>query len=451
MDSKSKLTIAKISKILKDNDLSTADLIIDFLDTNSTNFSYFDLSKIAENANGQRIQNSAYYTDEELLDLIYNDLPDFEKEKITILEPSVGVGNFLPYIFKKYNDKKVVIDVVDIDNDSLLILKKLLSLYNVPKNIKINYINADFCTLVLNKKYDLAIGNPPFSKVKKLYTSEFAKTDYFNFDSTNLASYFYEKCCKHCTYTCLVLPKNILNTPEFDKTRSFLNTKNVQTIFDFGEKGFKGVLIETIYIKTNNNGTSGQTKVYSYPRNKESVQKQSYIFDEKLPYWIIYRNSEFDKIFNNMRFNIFDVFRDRQITNKILKEIGSIKVIKSRNIKDDGTIASIKGYDSFIDKCDLEKLAIYSFLDRDDVYLTPNMTYYPRVIKKEKGYIVNGSVAILLPKDNIVLTKKQMDFFATNEYRTFYQIARNYQTRSLNIDSSSVYFFGIREDWIWVG
>ena len=446
MDSKSKLTIAKISKILKENDLTTANLIIDFLDKNSSNFSYFDLSKIAENANGQRIQNSAYYTDEELLDLIYKDLPDFEKEKISILEPSVGVGNFLPYVFKKYSDKNVTIDVVDIDNDSLLILKKLLSLYSVPKNIKINFINADFCALPLKKKYDLAIGNPPFSKVKKTYTSNFSKADYFNFESTNLASYFYEKCCNHCTYTCLVLPKNILNTPEFSQTRSFLNKKNVQTIFDFGEKGFKGVLIETIYVKTNNSGASGQTKIYSYPKNKEINQKQSYIFDESLPYWIIYRNTEFDKIFYNMRFNIFDVFRDRQITNKLLKDKGSIKVIKSRNIRDDGTIISIKGYDSFIDSCDLKNLAIYSFFDRDDVYLTPNMTYYPRVIKKEKGYIVNGSVAILLPKDNIVLTKDQMNFFASNEYRTFYQIARNYQTRSLNIDSSSVYFFGIRED-----
>ncbi len=28
---------------------------------------------------------------------------------------------------------------------------------------------------------------------------------------------------------------------------------------------------------------------------------------------------------------------------------------------------------------------IASFLDRDDVYLTPNMTYKPRILKKKKA------------------------------------------------------------------
>ena len=70
------------------------------------------------------------------------------------------------------------------------------------------------------------------------------------------------------------------------------------------------------------------------------------------------------------------------------------------------------------------------------------MTYYPRLCKKPKGTIVNGSVAVLIPKNNIKLTKKEMLFFSTNEYRDFYKIARNYQTRSLNIDKTSVFFFG---------
>ena len=43
---------------------------------------------------------------------------------------------------------------------------------------------------------------------------------------------------------------------------------------------------------------------------------------------------------------------------------------------------------------------------------------------------------------NIKLTKKDMLFFSTDEYRNFYKIARNYQTRSLNIDKTSVFFFG---------
>ena len=83
------------------------------------------------------------------------------------------------------------------------------------------------------------------------------------------------------------------------------------------------------------------------------------------------------------------------------------------------------------------------YLDRDDVYLTPNMTYKPRVMRKPKNCVVNGSLAILIPKKDIVPTDKQMEFFSTQEYREFYQIARNYQTRSLNVDACSVFFYGL--------
>ena len=71
------------------------------------------------------------------------------------------------------------------------------------------------------------------------------------------------------------------------------------------------------------------------------------------------------------------------------------------------------------------------------------MTYLPRVIKKPEGIVTNGSIAILIPKDeNLELTEKEMNYYSTEEYRNFYKIARNYQTRSLNVDSNSVFFFG---------
>ena len=103
-----------------------------------------------------------------------------------------------------------------------------------------------------------------------------------------------------------------------------------------------------------------------------------------------------------MKFDIFDVFRDRQITNSNSSleknEIYCIRVLKSRNISDDGKIIDIDGYDSFIDRASLKKMAVEKFLNDNTVYLTPNMTYKPRLIKKEGAYVVNGSVAILIPK-----------------------------------------------------
>ena len=74
------------------------------------------------------------------------------------------------------------------------------------------------------------------------------------------------------------------------------------------------------------------------------------------------------------------------------------------------------------------------------------MTYNPRVIRNADNVVVNGSVAVLIPKTKLKLTKRQLNYFSSKEYRQFYQIARNYQTRSLNVDSASVFFFGVLKE-----
>jgi len=76
------------------------------------------------------------------------------------------------------------------------------------------------------------------------------------------------------------------------------------------------------------------------------------------------------------------------------------------------------------------------------------MTYKPRVMRNKVGMIVNGSVAVLIPKAKIKLSDEQMLYFSTDEYRAFYQIARNYQTRSLNVDATSVFFYGVKKEVI---
>ena len=452
----------KISKFLEKDNLSDSEIrdisttlktkkdIKRFIEKNSEKYSFSILSKIVEFSNSKREKHSAYYTNKFIIQEIFKQLPNFDSEEITILEPSVGSGNFIPFIFKKYeNVLKVNLKLVDIDKDILEILKLIISKIEVPENFNIEFINKDFLDYSEIEKVDLVIGNPPFTKLSGNYLKEKIKKNY-NKETKNLAELFLEKAMKIANNVSLIMPKNILNTPEYEKTREILSEKNIESIIDLGEKGFKDVLIETVNLSINMILSPKKTKILSITRKEEIIQNQNYIFDKKLPYWIIYRNLNFDKIYNKMLFGIFDVFRDRQITNSNshigkLKE-NDIRVIKSRNISNDGKIENIENYDAYINKSDLQNFQVKRYLNDEKVYLTPNMTYNPRLMKKEKGYIVNGSVAILIPKYQFELTESQKRYISSDEFRAFYKIARNYQTRSLNIDKTSCYWFGINTE-----
>lgn len=153
----------------------------------------------------------------------------------------------------------------------------------------------------------------------------------------------------------------------------------------------------------------------------------------------IYRDLNFDKVASEMNFNIFKAYRDRVITKARTKASGRIRVLKSRNIGNN-QIVNIVDYDSYID--DLDGLDVAKFLNKECVLL-PNLTYNPRACFMPSNCIADGSVAILTPIDSSInITKKDLAFYATDEFTKFYSIARNRGTRSLNIDNNSVFFFG---------
>ena len=86
---------------------------------------------------------------------------------------------------------------------------------------------------------------------------------------------------------------------------------------------------------------------------------------------------------------------------------------------------------------------VAKYLNKENCFLVPNLTYYPRSCRLPKDCIVDGSVAILTTKDeNVVITQEDLSYYATEEFTMFYKIARNNGTRSLNIDNNSVFFFG---------
>ena len=184
--------------------------------------------------------------------------------------------------------------------------------------------------------------------------------------------------------------------------------------------------------------------------NTRTTKAQKYITDERFPYFIVYRDDAFDAVADKLTFGVFDVFRDRQITKANTTESpenDSLWVIKAKNINDDGSgITHIEGYDRYIDVETASKLNVYPYVNNTNIYLTPNMTYNPRVIENISGVIPDGSVAVLIPKENQRLTERQRLYFSTKEYRRFYLIARNLSTQSINVDKTSVYFYGVLND-----
>ncbi len=443
-------TNTTICKTIEEYKLVEAENLMQFILNNPLNLGGASLARIAELTNSKRENNAAYYTNKFIVNEIYKQLPDFDKDEISVLEPSVGVGNFLPFIFKKYEGiKRVNIDVVDIDKKNLQILELLLQKQRIPSNVKLNFIHADTLLHDFKKRYDLVIGNPPFSKLKAKDAAKYLKNN-VNKDTTNTFEFFLEKAISIADYVAMIMPKAVLNTPEFSVTRELLSEKKIDCIQDYGENGFKGVLVETICLFIDTFGQPKDTKVESLTLKKSIIQKQKYITDKAYPYWIIYRDDFFDSISKRLDFDKFTVFRDRQITNSNTtqkKGKDCLRVIKSRNISDDGKeIVDIPGYDSYIKKATVEVLSAYKYVGDQNVYLTPNMTYKPRVMRNTENVVVNGSVAVLIPKEDIELTEEQMEYFSSDEYRQFYQIARNFQTRSLNVDATSVFFYGVLKE-----
>ena len=450
---KSVLDEKDIEKIIVNNNLTEVENLKSFLHEYLVKYSFAELSKIVELANAYRFKHAAYYPRQDICFTVIKDLPDaLNYNSIKILEPSVGAGNFLPLLIEKYKSiSSVQIDVIDIDKNAIDILKILIKKLNIPANIKINFINKDFLLFGKsglfsneNVHYDIVVGNPPFGKISdnESLLVEYRK-EKFNTKTSNLFSFFLEKSISHADTIALIIPKSFLSSPEFDATREFVSKFAVSKITDYGEKGFKGVKIETIslIVNTKKTGINNQTLVESYIKNELDFKDQNYICSKEFPYWLVYRDSFFDKIASGLNFGIFTAYRDRQITKQITKTKGQIRVLKSRNIGSN-KIVNIPDYDSYVDE--YKNLSIAKYINHDEAVLVPNLTYNPRACFLPENTIVDGSVAILIPINKVKITKNDLAYYNSEEFVGFYRVARNYGTRSLNIDNNSVFFFGLK-------
>lgn len=429
------------------NELTSTSLAIEYIRTNPSALAESALSRIAELANSKRTSHAAFYTDRSLLTAIAQTWPDLGRGPIRVLEPSVGSGNFIPFLIARYGDaESLTIDVVDLDPDAIAVAKTLLDRHEMSDRVRINYECADFLDYEPQGRYQLIVGNPPFGKVSRSQARRMNESLGLDVDGlANVAGYFMLHAMKLADHVSLVLPKYCLSTKEFEDFRAKVAERRIDSVLDFGEQGFKGVLVETVCIGVSPGLPPGKTVVESLPLGLKRTVRQGYMTSPDYPAWLLYRDAWFDDVAEHLEFGVFDAFRDRQITKSMMSSDGhGVWVVRSRNISDQGDcLIRVAGYDAFLDEPVVSGLAVSRFLDRDDVYLAPNMTYKPRLAHKPRGVLVNGSVAVMIPRDGVSVSEAQRQYFATDEFRAFYRVARNHATRSMNIDESSVYFFGI--------
>ncbi len=435
-------TSADIVKHIEYLKLSKFDNLMMFLEAADDTYTKSELFRICELANAKRLETAGFYTRQDICYSVIESLPDFKKGTIRILEPSVGVGNFLYLLAKKYEHKTIIIDCVDINKESLLLCEFLAKKY-LPKKVTVNFIHDDFLLskAIEKQKYDIVIGNPPYKKIvgeRKLLKAY--QVDCQNKATNNLFAFFIERAMKLADHVALIVPKALLNSPEYSLTRDLLAEQTISKIIDYNEKAFD-VKIETISFIAHMRPTpkSHIVTVESYLQKRVFEQEQDYITTGQFDSWLLYRNDFFDAVSQTLDFGKFKAFRDRQITKRNSYADGNIRVIKSRNIGNN-EIVEIDGYARYIN--DINGYAVGKYLNAD-VILVPNLTYNPRAARLPKNCITDGSAAIL--SSDMEILDEHIEYFSSDEFNQFYRIARNYGTRSMNIDRVSVDYFGVKK------
>lgn len=406
---------------------------------NSYQNNFYIQSFLYEEMLNDKKKTGSFYTPQSV---VFNSIKYYETnlKEIKILEPSVGVGAFLPQVISILDKcEKIELDVVDTDENALKELETILPLLNFGDRVTINYICDDFLKHEFNKTYDLVIANPPYCKPEKKELQEYRK----KFEEANVANiyvFFMKKLKDLSKEIIIIIPKTFLMAAEYSNLRKLYEKTPIVAIHDFGVKYFKNVFVEIISIHFKE-GYKKDTIIDDKVNGICLQQKQFYIIHDKC--WLLYRNKWFDNYIKKIKLNVFDFFRDRQITNKFLKETGKYRILKSKNILDNGEIVNIEGYDKYIN--DIKTFHASKYLNTNSIIM-PNFTYNTRATFLPKNTIPNGSIAILLPKDNEILENIDLSLYSTQDFRDYYGIVKNKSKFTINIDSSSIYYIGVKNN-----
>lgn len=118
--------------------------------------------------NARRSTQDAHFTPKNIIDTMFNGLKQFGvKDKVQILEPAAGIGNFIGFKPQDFNAVFTSVEQDTISADILSYLYPKEKLFDVP------FQESSF----KSPYFDISIGNPPFGQTK-LYDRNFPHLDF---------------------------------------------------------------------------------------------------------------------------------------------------------------------------------------------------------------------------------------------------------------------------------
>lgn len=396
---------------------------------------YYIRSFIEENKLTDSKKTGSFYTPQIV---VYNTIKEFKtaKKNISILEPSVGIGAFIPQFLRLVDDcDSVDFCLVDEAENCITTLSELVSNMNLLDKFRFEYVVDDFLTHEFDKTFDAIISNPPYFKMSAVKKKKYKKL--IGNISDNIFCLFLKKYELLSDEIMVVIPKVFTMTPDCNLVRGeYQASYGIHSIYDYGVKYFKKVFIEILSIHFDKN-YKGDVFIANLRDGFSRIVKHGYIYHDRI--WILYRDEWFDNYIATLNLDAFDFYRDRQLTNKFTEiSKNKIWVIRSKNLQDDGTFVHKEGYDRYIRS--LDGFILSKYYNRNDIIFI-NFTYKTRAAFLPRNCTVNGSFCILFPKRDDAI---DLNLYATDEFRKYYSIVKNLSKFTLNVDANSIYYIGVR-------
>lgn len=219
---------------------------------------------------GKRKQRGAYYTPnhivKKLVDRVFESSNEgsLEKEKVRILDPCCGTGNFLLQLPDNISFESIYGN--DIEPASVKIARLNLSLkYGVRDAVILKKHITCGNFLLGDEKYDCIIGNPPWGYEFSFEEKKVLKEKFLSAKGTNIESYdvFIEcglKSLKRDGTLSFVLPEAILNVKAHSAIRQYILENTSMTYLEYLGDAFDGVHCPSIIMSLKNTGKALSTR-----------------------------------------------------------------------------------------------------------------------------------------------------------------------------------------------